>query len=307
MKVEKWSIDDIPDLNGKVIIVTGGNSGIGFESSKAFAARGAKVIIACRSMVKAGKARAKIIAQYPDADIWIRELDLADLSSIRNFVYLFKKDHSALDILINNAGILAVQYQLTRDGFECQMGTNHLGHYALTGLLIDTIISTQGSRVVNISSIAHKKADMDFNNLLFAEGRHYTKMGAYRRSKLANLYFTFELQRFFESKNTSSIALVAHPGVTESNIARHMLGNFFFSLLKPLIQLVLQKASIGALSQIRAAVDPDVKGGQFYGPDGKSEWRGYPVLVEPTEYAKNKENAMKLWEISEELTGVNFG
>jgi len=258
-------------------------------------------------MSKAAKARSKIIALYPDADIWIRELDLTDLSSIRNFVYLFKKDHSALDILMNNAGIMAVKYQLTKDGFESQMGTNHLGHYALTGLLSDTLLATPGSRVVNISSIAHKKAHMDFNNLLFAEGRKYSKMGAYRRSKLANIYFTFELQRFFESKNSRSMALAAHPGVTESNIARNMLGNFFFSLLKPLIQLVLQKASIGALSQIRAAVDPLAKGGQFYGPDGKSEWRGYPVLVEPTDYARNEENARKLWEMSEELTGVRYG
>lgn len=262
--------------------------------------------MASRSLVKAEQAKNKILKNNPEADVHIMELDLADLSSIKKFATQFQKEYKRLDVLVNNAGIMNVPYTLTKDGFEMQMGTNHFGSFALTGLLMNVLEKSPGSRIVNTSSIAHKKAVIDFDNLLYSNGKDYNGMAAYRRSKLANLYFTFELQRYFQSKNINSIALAGHPGVTESNIARHMLGPFIFKILKPLIQVVLQKASVGALPTLRAAIDPDVKGGQYYGPDGKSEWRGYPVLVEPTDYAKNEENARKLWEMSEELTGVRF-
>ncbi len=302
-----WTSDKIRNINGLNIIVTGGNSGIGYELVKILSAKGARVIMASRSLAKAEKAKKKVIKKYPKAEIHVMELDLADLNSIRNFANNFKEKHDHLNILINNAGIMNVPYTLTKDGFEMQMGTNHLGPFLLTSLLMDVLEKTPDSRVVNTSSIAHKKAVIDFDNLLYSDGRDYDGMAAYRRSKLANLYFTFELQNFFENNNIDSKAVAAHPGVTESNIARHMLGPFFFKILKPLIQIVLQKASIGALPTLRAAIDPDVIGSDYYGPNGKSEWRGYPVLVEPTDLAKNQENARKLWEMSEELTGVKFG
>lgn len=301
-----WTIENLPDLHSKVIIVTGGNSGIGFESVAAFASKGAKVIMASRSLEKAANAINKIKKRFPSADIKAMELDLANLKSIKNFAVKFNKEYSSLDVLLNNAGIMSVPYCHTIDGFEQQMGTNHFGHFALTGLLLDIIRSTPGSRVVNVSSIAHKKAHMDFDNLLFENGRDYNRMGAYRRSKLANLYFTFELQRFFESHACDCIALAAHPGVTDSNIARSTMGNTLFSLLKPLITLALQKTSIGALPQIRASVDPLCRGGEYYGPDNPNEWSGYPVLVEPSRYAQSEENSRRLWEMSEELTGVKF-
>ena len=301
-----WTSDKASNKNGLNIIVTGGNSGIGYELVKILSAEGARVIMASRSLAKAEKAKNKILNKYPKAEIHVMELDLADLNSIRNFANNFKEKNDHLNILINNAGIMNVPYTLTKDGFEMQMGTNHLGPFHLTGLLMDVLEKTSGSRVVNTSSIAHKKAIMDFRNLLYDEGSDYDGMAAYRRSKLANLYFTFELQRLFESKTSNCMAVAAHPGVTESNLARHMLGPFFFKILKPLIQVVLQKASVGALPSLRAAIDPDVQGGDYYGPNGKSEWRGHPVLVEPTDLAKNKKNARKLWEMSEELTGIMY-
>lgn len=306
MDQSKWDANKIPDLSGKIIIVTGGNSGIGYESVKAFSGKGARVIMASRLLEKAEAAKGKLLTKNPQADINIMELDLADLNSIRAFAERFKKMHSRLDVLLNNAGIMNVPYSLTKDGFETQLGTNHLGHFALSGLLLETLLSTPKSRVVSVSSIAHKKAVIDFDNLMFDQGRDYNGMVAYRRSKLCNLYFTFELQSFFESRQAECMALVAHPGVTESNIARHLLGPILFPILKPLIKIVLQKASRGALPQIRASVDPGVRGGEFYGPDGSSEWRGFPVLVEPTDYAKNRDNARKLWEMSEELTGIKY-
>lgn len=307
MAFKNWTSGNIQIPNGSTIIVTGGNSGIGYELVRVLSDKGARVIMASRSLAKAEQAKNRILKKNQVADIHIMELDLADLSSIKKFTSKFQEEYKTLDVLINNAGIMNVQYTLTKDGYEMQMGTNHLGSFALTGLLMGVLEKAPGSRVVNTSSIAHKKAVIDFDNLLYDDGKDYNGMVAYRRSKLANLYFTYELQRYFQSRNQNSITVAAHPGVTESNIARHMLGPVFFKILKPLIQVVLQKASIGALPTLRAATDPDVKGGDYYGPDGKSEWRGYPVLVEATDLAKNKENARKLWEMSEELTGIKFG
>ncbi len=307
MTRNKWTSDKVGIIKGLTIIVTGGNSGIGYELVKVLSEKGARVIMASRSLIKAERAKNKIIKKNPEANVHIMELDLADLSSIKKFAIQFQKEYARLDVLINNAGIMNIPYSLTKDSFEMQMGINHLGSFALTGLLIDILKKSPGSRVVNTASIAHKKAVMDFDNLLYNKGQDYNGMAAYRRSKLANLYFTFELQRYFQSRNINCIALAGHPGVTESNIARHMFGPILFKILKPLIQVVLQKASVGALPTLRAAIDPDVKGGDYYGPDGKSEWRGYPVLVEATDYAKNEEIAKKLWKISEKLTGVKFG
>jgi len=306
MATNNWTIADIPDLNGKTVIVTGGNSGIGFESVKAFALKGASVIIACRSVKKGEEAKKQIIKFLPKADVTVMELDLADLNSVRNFATNFKKEHSRLDVLLNNAGIMMVPYGLTKDGFEKQMGTNHLGHFALTGLLLEVLKKTPGSRVVNVSSMAHAGGEMDFANLLYENGKGYSSTKAYSRSKLSNLLFTYELQRFFESKNINCISLVAHPGFAETNLVNHLTKTWFFRFIKPLIFIMAQPASMGALPLIRASVDPEAKANEFYGPDGKRQMKGYPVVVQPKPKAYNKDNARKLWEESEKLTSVIY-
>jgi len=306
MKNEKWTTENIPDLSGKVIIVTGGNSGIGYESVKAFSEKGAQVILACRSIEKGESAKAEIMKNNPTGKIEVMTLDLMDLSSVKNFAAKFKEKYNRLDILLNNAGIMIPPYGLTKDGFESQIGTNHLGHFALSGLLIDLLIKTPKSRVVSTSSIAHKNGKMDFESFLFDNGNGYTPMKAYGRSKLANLLFIYELQRRFETKNIESIAVAAHPGVAQTNLTRYVEGKFYYRILKPLSSIFLQSPAIGALPQIRAAVDPNVKGGDYYGPDGFNEMKGSPVKVKSSPASYNIDDAKKLWEISEKLTGINF-
>ncbi len=306
MKSTNWTIDNIPELSGKTILVTGGNSGLGFEAVKAFAGKGADVIMACRSLAKGEEAKKLLTGLNPQANISVMELDLTDLKSIHSFVNQFKENHSRLDILLNNAGIMMVPYGLTKDGFENQMGTNHLGHFALTAQLLELLKTTPNSRVVNVSSMAHKSGVMDNNNLLYENGKDYSPIKAYGRSKLSNLLFTYELQRFFEKNKIDTIAVAAHPGVSDTNLFNHAAPKWLMNLLRPLFLFMIQPASMGALPEIRAAVDADVKGGQYYGPDGKKEMKGYPVVVESTEASHNKEDARKLWELSEKLTGVKF-
>ena len=306
MATKNWTITDIPDLTGKTVIVTGGNSGLGFESVKAFALKGAKVIMACRSIIKGEEAKKQILKFLPTADIIVMELDLADLKSIRNFASEFRKNYSRLDVLLNNAGIMMVPYGLTKDGFENQMGTNHLGHFALTGLLLGVLKKTSVSRVVNVSSMAHSSGEMDFNNLLYENGKDYSPLKAYGRSKLSNLLFTYELQRFFEKNKISCMALAAHPGLSDTNLGHYMMEKWYFRLLMPLFFRMAQPASMGALPELRASVDPSAKPAEFYGPDGKRQMKGYPVVVQPKKKAFNKEDARKLWETSEKLTSVIY-
>jgi len=304
---EIWTIDNIPDLTGKVIIVTGANSGIGFEAAKEFARKGATTVLACRSMDKAQVALDQILAEIPNAPAEIMPLDLASLASVRQFAVDFQAKHDRLDVLVNNAGIMMVPYGTTVDGFERQLGTNHLGHFALTGLLFDLLLKTTGSRVVNVSSSGHRFGKMDFDDLMFAGGNGYSPMGAYGRSKLANLLFTYELQRRFNQLDSHALALAAHPGISQSNLTAHMADRWYYKLLMPLMPLMLQSAAMGALPTIRAAVDPHVTGGQYYGPNGPREQRGYPVIVESNDASHNEADARQLWQVSEQLTGVQFG
>jgi NAD(P)-dependent dehydrogenase (short-subunit alcohol dehydrogenase family) len=306
MSKQKWTTADIPNLAGKVIIVTGGNSGLGYESVKAFAEKGATVIIGSRSMDKAEAAKKEIAGQLSKAKIEVIQLDLMELKSVKTFVQQFKSQYNRLDVLLNNAGIMMNPYTLTKDGFESQMGTNHLGHFALTGLLIDLIKATSGSRVVNVSSNAHKWGKMDFSNLLFEKGKDYTPMKAYGRSKLANLLFTYELQKRFDAGNTTSMAIAAHPGASMTNLGRYMEDKLFFKLLLPFAGIMTQNQASGALPQIRAAVDPAVKPAQYYGPDGFNQMKGAPVVVESNAASHNADDASMLWEASEKLTGVAF-
>lgn len=304
---DKWTVNEIPDLTGKVIIVTGGNSGIGFAAAKEFSRKGAKTILACRSMDRAQAALHKLQAEIPNAPVEMMQLDLARLASVHQFVDAFKAKYDRLDVLVNNAGVMMVPYGTTEDGFERQMGTNHLGHFALTGLLMDLLLKTPHSRVVNVSSNGHTSGVMDFDNLLFAGGQDYSPMKAYGRSKLANLLFTYELRRRYETAGSSAIAVAAHPGASSTNLGNH-LGerNFAMGLLMKVGLLISQSAAMGALPTIRAAVAPDVQGGDYYGPSGFMEVRGHPVKVESNKASHNRVDAQKLWEVSEELTGVTY-
>jgi len=306
MSIAKWTIDDIPPLVGKTIIVTGGNGGLGFQAVKAYASKGAQVIMACRNVAKGNEAKAAICKEYPKAEVIVMQLDLMQLSSVRKFAEAFKQNFKQLDILLNNAGIMMPPYQLTADGIESQQGTNHFGHFALTGLLLEVLKNTPKSRVVNVSSMAHKQGTMNFDNLLYEGGKDYSPIGAYGRSKLENLLFTFELQRYFESHKLDIIAVVAHPGVSDTNLFSGIGGKALQTMLKPIFSLFIQPASMGALPELRASVESSVKGGEFFGPDGFAEMKGFPVVVQPNKAAQNTEDARRLWRVSEEITGVTF-
>lgn len=303
---KQWTQNNIPDLQGKIIIVTGGNSGLGYESVKAFAQNGATVILACRDLEKGEQAKSEIMKAKPLGEIVVMKIDLMDLASVMAFVRQFKNEYSTLDVLLNNAGIMATPNFKTNDGFEAQFGTNHLGHFALTGLLIDLIKATAGSRVVNVSSLAHKSGTINFDDLMFERGRKFNPMRAYGQSKLANLLFTYELQRFFESNQFESIAVAAHPGGANTRLASHLEKNWFLRMLSPVLRGIMQPAAKGALPQLRASVDAGVKGGEYYGPGSFSEVFGYPVLVKSTPASHHLGDAKKLWEVSENLTGVQF-
>jgi NAD(P)-dependent dehydrogenase (short-subunit alcohol dehydrogenase family) len=302
---EIWTTADIPDLTGKVIIVTGANSGIGFEASREFVHKGAQTILACRDLEKGQIALDQLKAESPDASAEMMQLDLASLESTQQFAEAFKAKYDRLDVLLNNAGIMMVPYGKTEDGFESQFGTNHLGHFALTGLLIDHLSKTADARVVNISSNGHRFGKMDFDDLMFEENK-YSSIGAYARSKLANLLFTYELQRRFEAQDLDVIAVAAHPGTSETNLGVHLEDHPAYKIMQPIFGKMSQSAAMGALPSIRAAVDPDVAGAEYFGPDGTMQAKGYPVLVPSSKTSHNQTDAQQLWEISEELTGIQY-
>lgn len=302
----KWGLSNVPDLKEKTIIVTGGNSGLGYESVKAFALKGARVILACRNIEKGEKAKNEILNSKPSGEIIVMKLDLANLNSVRDFAEDYIKEYNRLDVLLNNAGIMATPNVKTDDGFEAQLGTNHLGHFALTGHLLPILKATPKSRVVNVSSIAHKGGKMDFNDLMFEKGRKFKPMRAYGQSKLANLLFTYELQNYFEANNIDSIAVAAHPGGSNTRLANHFETSRFMEFISKIARGAMQSAATGALPQIRASVDSAVSGADYYGPGGIGEVFGNPVLVNSNAASHNVEDAKKLWEVSEKLTGVFF-
>ena len=295
----KWTANDIPDQTGRMAIITGANSGIGYETARALAQKGATVILACRSLVKGETAVSQIHQETPTAKLDLMQLDLSDLSSVNQFVQEFKEQYKRLDLLINNAGVMMPPFTKTKDGFELQFGTNHLGHFALTGQLLDLITSTPNARVVNVSSMAHKVGQINFDNLN-AE-KNYNRTGAYGQSKLANLLFTYELQRRFQAAGIDVVATAAHPGWTGTNLQAH---SSFFNMLNPIIS---QKPEMGALPTLYAAIAPDVEGGDYYGPRGWQEIRGYPKRVPSNRRSHDTAVAARLWNVSEELTGVKFG
>ena len=301
----KWNLKDMPDLKGKTIIVTGANSGLGFEAVRAFAQKNANVILASRDMYRGEQARSRIVKEHAGARIDVMQLDLGDLKLIRSFTDAFQKQYDRLDVLLNNAGIMMCPYTETKDGFESQMGVNHLGHFALTALLFDVLKQTNNSRIVNVSSTGHRNAKWDSENAMFNRN-NYNPMQAYFNSKHANLLFTYELQRRIETQGLNMISVAAHPGGSVTNLARHVEKGLIFRLLKPFLYPLTQSAAQGTLPEVRASVDPSVQGGEYYGPKSMGGTRGDPVIVSSTEASHNCDDAKKLWTDSEKLTGINF-
>lgn len=300
MKNEKWNTENILSQKGRIVIVTGSSSGIGYETARVLANKQASVIIAVRNLDKGNKALAKIIQQNKDADVQVMELDLANLASVKNFAENFQKNYSRLDLLINNAGVMIPPYAKTRDGFELQFGTNHLGHFALTGQLLKLLISTQGSRIVNVSSGAHNFGKIDFDDLNW-EKRNYAQWTAYGDSKLANLYFTYELDRKLKEQGINTLVTASHPGWTATELQR-TAGD----VMKYLNGIFAQNITMGALPTLRAAIEEGLKGAEYFGPNGFMEIGGYPVKVESNELSKDRAIAQKLWLVSEKLTEVKF-
>ena len=293
-----WSTATIPDLTGSVTVVTGANSGIGFETARVLAQKGATVVLACRNADKGHEAVAKIQRDNPQGEPSFLALDLSDLGAIATFAAEFRRAHARLDLLINNAGVMMPPLSRTRDGFELQFGTNHLGHFALTARLLELLLATPDARVVNVSSLAHRGGHIDFSNLN-AEKR-YRKMGAYAQSKLANLLFTFELQRRLDAAGHRVVVAAAHPGWTATNLQQTTPS---FRMLNPVLA---QTPLAGALPTLYAATAADVKPGDYYGPNGWFEMRGAPKRAAVSGRARDRETARRLWEVSEQLTGTPF-
>ena len=304
---KRWSIADIPDLSGRVAVVTGANSGLGLQTTRGLATAGARVVMACRSRDRGQQALETLQAELPGAELDLRELDLADLSSVRAFAEGLGRDHERVDILVNNAGVMAIPHRETADGFEMQLGTNHLGHFALTGLLLDRLLMAGAARVVTVSSLMHWTGRIHFEDLDFR--RDYRKWPAYSQSKLANLLFTFELQRRLQAAGAKAIAVASHPGYSDTNLqtghsTQH--GGFVRSVLGLGNRVFAMDPSQGALPSLYAATAPDVQGGDFFGPGGLAEVWGHPAKARPSWRARDEETAKRLWDISVDRTGVGY-
>jgi len=303
----KWTVEDMPGLTGKTAIVTGANSGIGYETARALAHNKALVILACRSKDRGEAAARQIIQGYPQAKAELIPLDLSDLESVRRFASEFTSRYDRLDMLINNAGIMWAPYGKTADGFELQFGTNHLGHFALTGLLLDLIIRTQKARVVTVSSWGERYGVMNFDDL--NGEKNYDPEQAYGQSKLANMLFTYELQRHFENTGVDAIAAAVHPGATTTNLHSSWTtanSRVHWRLVRSLNSIFGQKPEMGALPTLYAATAPDVQGGGYYGPGSWGGLRGYPTKLQSGDRSYDTAAAAKLWAVSEELTGVSY-
>jgi NAD(P)-dependent dehydrogenase (short-subunit alcohol dehydrogenase family) len=305
----RWTTADIPDLAGRRAVVTGANSGLGFETALALAKAGVHVVLACRDEAKGTDALDRIGRMAPGTDVTLRRLDLADLASVRAFAAEVCSAEDALDILVNNAGVMAIPRRETVDGFEMQFGTNHLGHFALTGLLLDRLLARPGARVVTITSTAAQIGRITFGDL--QRSRHYSKWSAYGQSKLANQLFTLELSRRAAGRGANLVSAAAHPGYAATGlqgVGPAMSGSTLRLRLTDLENRIFaQSAASGALPGLYAATAPEVKGGQYFGPDRLFGMRGHPTLVPFVRAARDPETARRLWEISEELTEVHFG
>jgi NAD(P)-dependent dehydrogenase (short-subunit alcohol dehydrogenase family) len=295
-----WTAADVPDQAGRTAVVTGANSGIGFETARVLSTRGATVILACRDTAKGEAAAARISGPGP---VSVQRLDLGSLASVRAAASEIRARHPRLDLLINNAGVMMPPHSRTADGFELQFGTNHLGHFALTGLLLDLLLPAGGSRVVTVSSNVHRAGRMNFADLQSA--RRYRRAAAYGRSKLANLLFTYELQRRLAAAGARTSALAAHPGTAITALTRYFpaaVDRAYHAVGSP----IAQPAAMGALPTLRAATDPAARGGEYYGPGGWLEMKGYPRRVSSSARSHDTSAQRRLWQESERLTGVRY-
>jgi NAD(P)-dependent dehydrogenase (short-subunit alcohol dehydrogenase family) len=297
---ERWTYDDIPDQGGKTAVVTGANTGIGYQTALALSRRGTRVVLACRSAEKGQAAVARIAAERPGGRVEFAQLELADLESVRAFAEGLVRENDRLDLLINNAGVMMCPQSRTAQGFERQFGVNHLGHFALTALLLPLLRANGHARVVTVSSLAHRRGRIAFDDLDFTK-RGYNAIAAYAQSKLANLLFMFELQRRLEAAGADTLSVASHPGWTATDLQRY---SRLARMLNPIFGMSPEQ---GVLPTLRAATAPDVHGGEFYGPDGFRQMRGYPKRVGTHHRARSLEDADRLWVVSEEMTGVHYG
>lgn len=300
-----WTPADIPDLHGHIALVTGANSGLGLETTRALAAKGASVVMACRDQEKGRKAKSAIEESVPEASLELAALDLSSLAAIRAFAERFQADHTQLHLLFNNAGVMAIPYRKTQDGFEWQFGTNYLGHFALTGLLLPALLATPRSRVITTSSIVHVMGKIEFDNL--NNERSYSRWSAYGKSKLADLMFAFELQRRLKRAGVDAVSVAAHPGFSHTSLqstsateAGAVMERLMYSLYRG------QSAAMGALPQLYAGTAPYIFGGEYIGPDGLFGLSGYPKKVRASKKAYDEQVAARLWEVSVEMTGVDY-
>lgn len=293
-----WTPDAIPDLSGKTVLITGANSGLGLESTRMLAGRDARVVMACRNPDKGEQARDEVRAAHPDALLDLMQVDLADLASVRDFAQEFRQHYGQLDVLMNNAGIMAPPLQHTKDGFEMQFGVNHLAHFALTGLLLDQLETAPDPRIVLISSFAHRMGDIYFDNL--NADKWYKRWKFYGQSKLANLMHALELDRRLRADGSSIRAIPVHPGYSATGLQRTVAGGGFFNAL------FAQSQTKGAYPQVFAATSELAESGTYYGPDGFRELWGLPAEARMRKLAQNEEIADQLWQVSEEMTGVYY-
>jgi NAD(P)-dependent dehydrogenase (short-subunit alcohol dehydrogenase family) len=297
-----WDAEQIPDQSGRTAIVTGANSGLGLVTARELARAGASVVMACRNLEKGHAAVDEVRAALPDAQVQLDELDLASLASVRAFADRFKAPHDGLDLLINNAGVMGSPRRRTADGFELQFGTNHLGHFALTSALLETMEGREDARVVTLSSTAHKMGRINFDNL--NGDRHYFRWNAYGQSKLANLLFALELDRRLRAVGSTVKSLAAHPGYAATNLQRSGPPMFDRLVMVASNALIAQSDEMGALPILYAATQPGLEGGTYVGPDGFQEQRGHPKIVQPSGRARDPATARRLWEVSERMTAV---
>lgn len=305
-----WDSTRIPDQSGKRVVITGSNSGIGFEAAKVLAGKGAEIVLAVRNIEKGNHAADKLRSELGNAQVEVMHLDLADLDSVHHFADSYRERWRTLDILINNAGVMVPPFRQTKDGFELQFGTNHLGHFALAGRLIDTILATPGARVVVVSSAAHTRGHINFDDLNWT--RTYKRFAAYGQSKLANLLFAYELQRRFEAIHADAKCVACHPGFAATNLTAAGVGlgkSWIGKSVGELANVFAQSAAMGALPTLYAATETGLKGGEYIGPtsrSGRNSMRGYPGVVSSNHKSMDTAVAKQLWTVSEEMTGVHF-
>ena len=300
--MSRWTFESIPDQTGRRAIVTGANTGIGYEAAKALALKGAEVTLACRSADKGREALDRLKAQDPPGGAALESLDLADLGSVEAFADRYLQANDKLDLLILNAGVMVPPQSTTAQGFELQFGVNHLGHFALTGHLLDLLAATPGARIVNVSSGAHRGGRIDFDDPHAAKS--YSPMRRYQMSKAANLYFTFELARRLKARGIGVTSVACHPGVADTELSRTFPG--WFRILAPLLRPLFNSPAEGALPTLMAATAPDVEPCDYYGPVMRMETARGAGPARISSHVRDEAVARELWDLSEELTGVSY-